>query len=186
MSFSEQQFLDQIKTNAVNSQLLRMLPALGLPQAMLTAGCLFQTIWNVKSGKDPAWAIKDYDLFYFDAADLSFEAEDAVVQRVRTMLGSLADKVEVKNQARVHLWYPEKFGAPYPPLTRVEDGIDRYLVACTRIGIRVDSGKTYAPDGFDDMWDGILRMNAGYPQPELFKRKCQDYQARWPWLVLAP
>ena len=68
---------------------------------------------------------------------------------------------------------------------RVEDGIDRYLVACTRLGIRIDNGSLYAPDGLDDMWNGILRLNPNNPQVDLFERKCRDYQARWPWLTMA-
>ena len=71
---------------------------------MLTAGCLFQTIWNLKSGDDPEHGIKDYD-FFFDDRDLSWEAENEVIIRTRDLLSDLASKVEVKNQARVHLWH---------------------------------------------------------------------------------
>ncbi|MBB4228399.1 nucleotidyltransferase family protein [Rhizobium mongolense] len=109
-------------------------PDLGLPQGTLTAGCLFQTVWNLKSGNEPG------------------------------------------NQARVHLWYQQKFGSLCPPLTRVEDGIDRYLIACTQCGIGIRSGEVYAPDGLGDMRNGILRINPNNPQTDLFLRKCQDYK----------
>lgn len=185
MSFSEQQFVEEIKRNDTNRWLLEVLPDLKLPQGTLTAGCLVQTVWNLKSGNEPDWAIKDYDVFYFDANDLSWEAEDALIQNAREMLGDLADKVEIRNQARVHLWYQQKFGSPCPPLTRVEDGIDRYLIACTQFGIGIGSGEVYAPDGFDDMRNGTLRINPNNPQTDLFLRKCEDYKTRWPWLSVA-
>ncbi|WP_315860857.1 nucleotidyltransferase family protein [Rhizobium leguminosarum] len=185
MSISEQQFVEQIKRNETNRWLLEVLPDLELPQGTLTAGCLFQTVWNLKSGNEPDWAIKDYDVFYFDANDLSWEAEDAVIQKAREMLGDLADKVEIRNQARVHLWYPQKFGSACPQLARVEDGIDRYLIACTQFGISIGRGAVYAPDGFHDMWKGTLRINPNNPQTDLFARKCREYRTRWPWLSVA-
>jgi hypothetical protein len=43
----------------------------------VTAGCLFQTVWNVVTDRPPTSGIKDYDIFYFDGTDLSWEAEDA-------------------------------------------------------------------------------------------------------------
>ena len=185
MAISELQFIEYVTRNDTNKWLLERLSGLQLPQATLTAGCLFQTVWNLKSGDEPQRAIRDYDVFYFDADDLSWEAEDAVIQQANRLLGDLADKVEIRNQARVHLWYERKFGVSCPPLMRVEDGIDRYLVACTRLGIRIDNGSLYAPDGLDDMWNGILRLNPNNPQVDLFERKCRDYQARWPWLTMA-
>ncbi|PKR89161.1 hypothetical protein CXZ10_10770 [Pleomorphomonas diazotrophica] len=185
MSLSEQSFAELIRQNETNRRLLEILPALELPQATLTAGCLFQTVWNLKTGNQPDWAIKDYDVFYFDPDDLTWEAEDAVIQKAKAVLGDLADRTEIRNQARVHLWYPEKFGAPCPRLTCVEDGIDRFLIACTLFGINVGTGDVYAPNGFQDMWDGILRINPNNPQSGLFRRKCEDYRARWPWLSAA-
>jgi hypothetical protein len=185
MAFSERQFVEEIKRNDTNRWLLEVLRDLKLPQGTLTAGCLFQTVWNLKSGNEPDWAIKDYDVFYFDANDLSWNAEDAVIQNATEMLGGLADKVEIRNQARVHLWYQQKFGSPCPSLTRVEDGIDRYLIACTLFGIGIGNGDIYAPGGFDNMQNGILRINPNNPQTDMFLRKCEDYKIKWPWLSIA-
>lgn len=179
MTISTDDFLAQARLNPINDLLLKRLPGLSLPQCMLTAGCLFQTIWNLKSGDDPEHGIKDYDIFYFDDRDLSWEAEDEVILRTRDLLGDLASKAEVKNQARVHLWYREKFGKAYTKLRSAEDGIDRYLISCTRLGVRISDGSLYAPDGLDDMWHGILRMNPLNAQPDLFARKCREYRQRW-------
>ena len=69
----------------VNAALLTRLPALRL----LTAGCLFQAVWNERAGQPPSWGVKDYDVFYFDDGDLSWAAEDAVIRRGRARLGDL-------------------------------------------------------------------------------------------------
>ncbi|WP_256680144.1 nucleotidyltransferase family protein [Pseudomonas sp. Marseille-P9899] len=169
--------------NPVNAALLRILADLDLPDAMLTAGCLFQALWNREAGRPLDWGVKDYDVIYFDE-DLSWEAEDRVIQRVRRACGDLADKVEVRNQARVHVWYEAKFGAAYPPLRSVTDGIDRYLVRSTCLGLNVRSGALYSTHGLDDLRDGLLRSNPLNHQPAMFLRKARSYQERWDWLMI--
>ena len=181
---TESEFIDLVCRNPVNARLLERLPALEIPNAILTAGCLVQVAWNLRSGRDAAFGIKDYDVFYFDDSDLSWEAEDSVIRRAAELLGDVGGTVEIRNQARVHLWYREKFGAGYPQLSKAEDGIDRYLTCCTRIGIRVADGSLYAPDGLADLWNGILKINPLNSQPILFRRKCDEYLFRWPWLTV--
>jgi uncharacterized protein len=185
MMCSESQFVEYIRRNERNRCLFDSLPDLGLPQCTLTAGCLFQTVWNIKSGNKPDWAIKDYDVFYFDSNDLSWEAEDAVIQKARSLLGDMGENVEIRNQARVHLWYQQKFNSPCLPMTCIEDGIDRFLIEGSKFGINLDTGSVYAPSGFNDMWNGILRINPNNPLRDLFISKCQDYKFRWPWLSIA-
>lgn len=146
-------------------------------------------MWNHRSGRPAGHGVKDYDIFYFDDRDLSWEAEDAVIRRVaeatRDLTAGMGAVIEVKNQARVHLWYERRFGSPYPRLESARDGIGRYLVACTCIGIEAASGAIHAPDGFGDLEAGILRMNPlSGNRPDLFRRKAESYRARWPWLSI--
>ena len=60
--------------------------------------------------------IRDYDLFYFDDSDLSWEAEDRAIRRCAALFADLGVTVELRNQARVHLWYEMRFGHPSPRL----------------------------------------------------------------------
>jgi uncharacterized protein len=180
-----QAFVRQALANPINAALLERLPSLALDQCFLTAGCLFQATWNRLSGRPAGWGVKDYDVFYFDDRDLSWEAEDAVIRRVRLLTGDLGAEVEVKNQARVHLWYERRFGSPYPKLSSARAGIDRYPVACTCVGIEVTTGELYAPDGLEDLESGTLRMNPRNARPDLFRRKAEAYRERWPWLTVA-
>lgn len=180
-----QGFVDCAMLDTANAALLSRLPSLGLNQCHLTAGCLFQATWNRLSGHTAGWGVKDYDVFYFDDADLSWGAEDAVIRRVQALTSDLGVKVETRNQARVHLWYERRFGVGYPRLMSAQDGIDRYLIHCTCVGIDVASGTLYAPHGLGDLERGILRPNPSNPQSELFRRKAEDYRGRWPWLTIA-
>ncbi|WP_224794508.1 nucleotidyltransferase family protein [Pseudomonas fluorescens] len=167
--------------NPVNAEISTRLPELGLNQCLLTAGCLFQAVWNHQSQLPPEWGVKDYDVFYFDE-DLSWEAENEVIHCAQHLFQDLDVNVEMKNQARVHLWYRQRFGGDYPQLQSAKDGVDRYLIAGTCIGLDVETGEVYAPNGLADTELGLLRINPKNPRPDLFDQKAKSYQARWPWL----
>ena len=181
MTLTVEDLVSIAMNNPVNAEIAKRLPSLGLNQCLLTAGCLFQAVWNHQSNLPPAWGVKDYDVFYFDE-DLSWEAENEVIQTAQRLFKDLDVNVEIKNQARVHLWYGQRFGGAYPQLQSARDGIDRYLIAGTCIGLDVVTGEIYAPNGLADTELGVLRINSKNPKPDLFEQKAKSYQARWPWL----
>lgn len=156
----EDRFLALALKNPINVAIIDELHRLALPDAWLVAGCLAQTVWNVLTGREIDYGISDYDAFYF-APDTSWEAEDTVIRTLQERLGHLGAKIEIRNQARVHLWYPGKHGLPYPPLMRATDGIDRFLTQNTQLGVRrTDNGhEVYAPRGLDDLAALIVRPN---------------------------
>ena len=98
-----------------------------MQDAWLVSGCLFQTVWNVLADERPMRAIKDYDVFYFDGTDLSADAEQRVNQRAAVLFAELGCEVDVRNQARVHMWYEGEFGVAGYPLATQGDGRDRQL-----------------------------------------------------------
>ncbi|WP_066253209.1 nucleotidyltransferase family protein [Hydrogenophaga flava] len=176
-------FLSEISINPTNAAILARWQALALPHAWLVAGCLFQTVWNLRSGKAPDADIKDYDIFYFDPDDLSERGEQQAQARADALYKDLGVHVEVANQARVHLWYPGHFGRPCPALVSAEDGIRRFLVLETCVAVRPH--EVHAPNGLDGMYQGRLTPNPLTPFPELFARKVVSYQSRWPWLSVS-
>lgn len=186
----QSRFVSEALQNPHNAALLERLPLLGLPDAWLVAGCLFQTVWNLRSGLAATANIKDYDLFYFNASDLSEAAEQAVQARVTALFADLPITVETKNQARVHLWYERWFGYPYPPLQSARNGIERFLVPCTCVGLqpasdpRTTDPTLYAPYGLEELYAGLLRPNPACPHLPLFQAKADSYRERWPWLTL--
>src|ERR1700730_6784383 len=64
-------------------RVLRTARDLRLPDWLVFSGAVYQPVLNHLTGRAPDYGIKDYDLAYFDGADLSYEAEDAVIRRVR-------------------------------------------------------------------------------------------------------
>jgi hypothetical protein len=187
-SMTESDFIASVTCNRTNRAILERLDTLALPDAWLVSGALFQTVWNTKTGRPPQYGIKDYDIFYFDP-DTSWEAEDRVIKRVGTALADLGAPVEVRNQARVHLWYEQKFGLSYPPLSCASDGIDRFLMCNAQVGLRPNGGgyAAYAPHGFDDVFKMVVRPNrtANFHSGR-YMDKALRWKALWPELTVLP
>ncbi|MGX9426043.1 MULTISPECIES: nucleotidyltransferase family protein [Bradyrhizobium] len=182
------EFLAAALRNPANAAIADELLRLALPDAWLVAGCLAQTVWNVRTHRAADYGISDYDIFYFDR-DTSWQAEDRIIKRVHDAVRHLGVAVEVRNQARVHLWYPEKHGLPYPPLTRSTDGIDRFLTKNTQIGIRrtAEGYEVYAPHGFDDVANMIVRPNPGANfSAANYEKKAARWKALWPEIRVLP
>ncbi|MBR0969021.1 nucleotidyltransferase family protein [Bradyrhizobium japonicum] len=180
------EFLAFALRNPVNVSIIDELARLALPDAWLVSGCLVQTVWNVLTGRAVDHGIADYDVFYFDP-DTSWEAEDAVIRELQARLGHLGAKIEIRNQARVHLWYSAKHGLPYPPLSSSTDGIDRFLTQNTQVGVRraCDSHDVYAPHGFDDIAKLIARPNPGPNfSAASYDTKAARWKALWPELTV--
>jgi hypothetical protein len=174
-------------SNPINRAILQRLPLLGVAQPYLVAGCLFQSFWNVKSDRPVRDGIKDYDIFYFDGADLSYEAEDAVVRRAGMLFADLDVLIDIKNQARVHLWFKQRFGQDYPQLHATTDGIARFQVRGTCLGVTPNGDGSiglHATYGVEDISAGILRRNPLCPDGERYLVKAESYRARWPWLTI--
>ncbi|MGH6711321.1 MAG: nucleotidyltransferase family protein [Bradyrhizobium sp.] len=183
---TQDEFLDLALRNPANKRIAEKLFELALPDAWIVSGCLVQTVWNALTGRAVDYGIHDYDVFYFDP-DTSWAAEDAVIRRLHGALAGLDVKVEARNQARVHLWYGEKHGLPYPPLRSSAESIDRFLTRTTRIGIRRtgDGYDVYAPDGFDDAADLIVRPNPGPNfSTARYEAKAARWQALWPEITV--
>jgi len=181
----EPRFIALALANPVNRAILARLPALGLADAWLVSGCLFQTVWNRLSERPVDYGIKDYDIFYFDGSDLSWEAEDAAIKRCAEAFSDLDGVIEVRNQARVHLWYEDKFGLPYDALTSSCHGIREFLELTSMIGMRLTDGggyEVYAPSGLDRVFDMTITPNDGAPHfsAERYRKKTGRWRACWP------
>ena len=181
-------FLATVLRNPVNAIIADELLRLKLPDAWIVSGCLVQTAWNVQTARDVGYGIADHDVFYFDP-DPSWQAEDAVIRRLQDRLASLGVRIEARNQARVHLWYPDKHGLPYPALQRSTDGIDRFLTRNTMVGIRRngDGFDVYAPHGFADIAAMIVRPNPGPNfSPANYAAKVRRWKQLWPEITVLP
>jgi hypothetical protein len=170
-------------------QLLVSIRSVQLAQWRLVAGCLYQTVWNVLTGRDRGTGIKDYDLIYFDDSDLSWAAEDRVIRSVAASTRGCVGPVEVRNQARVHLWFEDRFGTAYPRLYSADEAIRRYASIVHAIGIRLeydDRLDVVAPFGLDDLFSMVIRPNYALENAVSHTRKARRAQAIWPEMIVVP
>ena len=182
-------FLDIVLGNETNRTLVDRLAELALPDCYLAAGCLCQAIWNHESGFPSTHGITDYDILYCDLDDLSWEAENRVIQRCAAAFADLDVDVQVRNQARVHLWYPEKFGIPHDPLHSTREGIDSFLTRCSALGLRrAPDGHydVYAPFGFEDVFAMVVRPNYRLDLPWRYREKADRWRQTWPRVMVVP
>jgi hypothetical protein len=165
-------------------RVLEFARSLDLADWRLVSGSVYQTVWNRLTGRDPDYGVKDFDLVYFDP-DTSWDAEDAAIQRAETHFPpDLAPRVEVRNQARVHLWFEQKFGEPYAPLATTDESLSRYVAPAFAVGVRLEPDDRIdiaAPFGLEDLFALRLRPN---PQRQVslkgFDRAATSLKARWP------
>jgi hypothetical protein len=168
-------------------QVLETVRGLDLPDWLIFSGAVYQRVLNHLTGRDPDYGIKDYDLGYFDPSDISYEAEDLVIRRVAAAFEPpLRDMVEVRNQARVHLWFEGKFGEAYAPLTCTAEALDRFTSASFSVGVRLEKDgrlTVVAPYGLEDLF--ALRI-APNPMRKTggFARTAAAAAARWPELTV--
>ena len=59
----EERFLEIVMADPTVAAILDRAPALGLGEWWLTAGALFQTVWNSLTGRSPGTGIRDADFF---------------------------------------------------------------------------------------------------------------------------
>jgi hypothetical protein len=162
---------------------LRTARDLALPEGLLFSGAVYQPVWNHLTGRPAEYGIRDFDLGYFDPADTSYEAEDAVIRRVADALApDLRERVEVRNQARVHLWFEGHFGEAYAPLASAAEALTRFAAPAFAIGARLESDDNLtivAPFGLEDVFTLRIRPNPQRASTGL-ARIVEGVRARWP------
>jgi hypothetical protein len=174
-----------VRADARLMQLLRAAQSADLPQCRVVAGCVYQTVWNSLTARPHGTGINDYDVIYFNDTDLSEEAESAVESRLRAAVPGFAPAIEVRNQARVHLWFEDHFGIPYPPLSSADESLTRYASTTHAVGVRLTSDDrfdVFAPFGLDDVFSMIVRPNYALPNKATHEKKAARARAVWPEL----
>jgi hypothetical protein len=163
--------------------------SLALPDWRIVSGALYNSVWNALTGRPPGYGIKDIDLFYFDAADLSYVAEDAVIREGAKLFDDLPVPVEIRNQARVHLWYPEKFGRPCPQYRSSDHAIEYFASRTHCVGLRLEENgglDLCAPYGLDDVFSFRIVPNRLLDNRETHEIKAVRAKALWSELTVLP
>jgi hypothetical protein len=180
-------FLTIVAFDPLVSEALQRARDLDLPEWLIVSGVLYNTVWNRLTGKPSGYGIKDVDLFYFDP-DLSYEAEDTVIRRSALHFDGLARPVEVRNQARVHLWYKARFGSTYPRLSSASDALNYFASKTHAVGVRFgEKGfELVAPFGLDDIFSFRVTPNTVLDNRRTHQEKGARARAYWPEVAVLP
>jgi hypothetical protein len=187
-SRSKRKLLNIILENPAVKEVLENAGELNLPNWFVGAGCIAQTVWNKYHGYDLTKNITDIDLVYFDDNDLSYEAEDEIINLAKSKFSRIPISIDVKNQARVHIWYSKHFGYDIPPYSSIEDALRSWPTTATSIGIRKENEDyiVFAPFGLDDLLGLIVRANKAQITEEIYNSKVKRWTKCWPDLKVIP
>lgn len=176
---------DILKNSPQVMRVLTTVRGLSLPDWRLFSGAVYQTVWNAVTGRDPDYGLKDFDIGYFDP-DTSWDAEDVFIKRTAEAFDEpLRSAVEVRNQARVHLWFEGKFGEPYQALTGTDEALSRFVAPAFGVGVRLEDDDRItvaAPFGLEDMFAMVIRPNPNRGLAKGWDRVVESATARWPEL----
>ena len=177
-----------LRQNMWLGEILERFEEIVLPDSWLVAGAIAQTIWNLRCEQPAEFGLKDVDLIYFDEQDLSFEAEASHERRLRDLFQHLPIKLDVKNEARVHLWYEDRFGDAIKPYSSSVDAIATFPTTATAVGVRRICRKfeCCAPFGLDDLFSLVVRPNKRQITRATYEAKVDRWRPIWPRLTFLP
>lgn len=182
--FYSDRFRELLKRNELIPEVLKRSRSLGISQWAVGAGFVQQSVFNLFHGKPVMEGIKDIDWVYFDPSDLSEETEAKVIAKVHSAMKDIPVPFDVKNQARVHLWYRQKFGYDIAPYTNLENAISTWPTTSTAVALteRESGTEIIAPFGLSDLLNMIVRPNKRQITKDIYLAKVNRWKIHWPHL----
>jgi len=154
--------------------------------AWVGAGIIFQNVWNVMHGYKLNTYIKDIDVLYWDEKDLSWESENRYICSLTDSLSNMGIPIDVKNIARIHLWYEERFGIAKAQYGSVQESVSTWPVIGACMAMRLSEGQIefIAPYGFQDMFSLRVRPNKVLVNQTIYEKKALKWKEQWPKLLV--
>jgi hypothetical protein len=98
--------------------------------------------------------------------------------------------IEPRNEARVHLWYAEKFGKHIEPYRDLQHAVSSFAATCCCVALNLDAHgglEVHSTHGFTDLFTGVLRRNPTTVAPRsVYEDKAERWMRVWPQLVKVP
>ncbi|GAB5054193.1 nucleotidyltransferase family protein [Pediococcus parvulus] len=163
---------------------LRTISKLNLPNSYVGGGSITQSVWNQIFSKDLGFGISDLDIVYFDT-DLSEAKENEIRNQLLSELPLKKYNIDVKNEARVHLWYQHRFGQKINPYVSTEDAISTWPTTASSLGVYLNKQQdieAFAPYGLNDVFSGIVRPNKKMITESIYMNKAIKWKSKWPEL----
>jgi uncharacterized protein len=153
------------------------------------AGAIAQTVWNHKFGNKPSYGINDIDIVYYNNKDLNESSEHIILESINKKFPDLSSKLDINNQARIHLWYKTIFGYEISPILSMENATERWPTTATSICTRLNKSNNLeiiSPFGLNDLFSGIIRANKKQITKEIYTNKVDKWLKLWPQLIVIP
>lgn len=158
------------------------------PNWWIGAGVIRDLVWEQRfSAAAAGIQTKDVDVAFFDGGDLSRDRDELIESeliRRRPDVGW-----DAKNQAAVHVWYPDPFGVQVPPFGSVPEAVATWpeYAVCVAARLALSGAiEICAPHGLDDLLDGVWRRNPTRVTVGEYERRLARKQpaSRWPGVRL--
>jgi hypothetical protein len=162
---------------------LRTVRTCNPPDWLVGGGIIRNVVWDHLHGYIQPTPIKDVDVVFFDATNLTPQRDLDIEAQLLKMMPHVP--WEAKNQAAVHVWYERVFGYPVEPLQSSEDAIATWPEPATCVAVRLltsgDIG-VVAPYGLDDLFNMILRRNPRRITEDIFLDRLRKKHPtdKWP------
>ena len=154
------------------------------PSWLVSAGAIRDLVWDALHDRPPA-APRDIDVAFFDPQDLAPAREATVTAALKQRAPDLP--WDAKNQAAVHLWYPERFGVAVEPFRSTAEAVATFPETASCVGLRLqpdDDLLVVAPYGLDDLFGLVCRHNPQRVPPSVYTQRVSEkrWRERWPKL----
>ena len=164
--------------------ILNYVDELKLNNYYISAGSIFQTIWNYLDNRDINYGIKDIDIIYHNINDILVDTDIKYYEMIQDYSNNMGYKyeIDVSNEARMHLWKKEHEGIDIKPYISSEDAIKRWIATIHAIGITKNNGniKIYAPYGLSDIYSKTIRPIKHIDNNEnLYNNKVKSWSKRF-------
>ena len=166
-------------------QALRAAREVDAPDWLINAGAIRDVVFDALHDRPLTTPPRDVDVGFFDRADLSPQRDAEVEAALRERAPDLP--WEAKNQAAVHLWYPQAFGVEVPPLRSSADAVATFPETASCVGVRLLAGDdmlVVAPHGLGDLFACVCRHNPTRVSAAYYERRfaAKGWAERWPKL----
>ncbi|GAU76225.1 nucleotidyltransferase family protein [Fusibacter sp. 3D3] len=174
--------IEIVKANKSLQRVFGALDEMGITEYYIGAGAIVQSVWNLLTDRPEDYGISDVDIVFFDDKNLDAQYEAVLSVQLNEKLDDFPLWLDIKNQARVHLWYKEKFGIELEAYASLESAIDTWPTTSTALGIRRQSESVwqlYAPFGVQDVFDLKIRANNRLITEAIYLNKVNKWQNKW-------
>jgi uncharacterized protein len=162
---------------------LRVAREVEAPDWLISAGAIRDAVWDALHDRPLTAVPRDIDVGFFDPGDLTPDRDREIADALHARAPHLP--WEAKNQATVHLWYPQRFGKDVPPFRSCAEAVATFPETASCVGVRLladDDMLVVAPHGLDDLFGCVCRHNPARVPASFYERRVAEkgWRRRWP------